>query len=218
MYRVVFDMDGVLFDSERCIQTCWEELAEKWDLGDIHPMLHACLGVTNQECRAIILQMMGKDFPCDLYLSEVSRLFHARFDGRLPLKTGVHELIGDLRAHSVPLALASSTREAVVRKNLEDAQILDAFSVLVCGNMVTKSKPDPEIYLKACDLLGCAPENAFAIEDSFNGIRSAHAAGLRTIMVPDLLQPTGEIRSLCETVLPSLLDVRTYFHTTLDVL
>ena len=95
---------------------------------------------------------------------------------------------------------------------LRDAGLYDYFDRVVCGNMVTKSKPDPEIFLTACRLLEVEPGEAFAIEDSFNGIRSASSGGLRPIMVPDIVEPTGEIRGLCERVLPTLMDVQAYFE------
>ena len=213
MPAVVFDMDGVIFDSERCIMGCWEEIALQHNLGDIHPLLYACLGVTRETTIRNMLEMMGADFPCEAFLAEVSAMFHARYDGgRLPLKPGVRELLGFLSHKGIPVALASSTREESVRRNLGDAGILDSFTVLICGNMVVRSKPDPEIYLKACQALQLPPPDCYAIEDSFNGIRSASAAGLHTLMVPDLLQPTNEIRSLCEAVLPSLTDVQTYLE------
>ncbi len=216
MASVVFDMDGVLFDSERCIMGCWEEIALKRGLGDIHPLLYRCLGVTRGTTKRNMRDTFGEDFPCDDFLTEVSRIFHARYDGgRLPLKTGVHELLDYLTENRIPVALASSTRKETVVRNLSDAGILDAFSALVCGDMISRSKPDPEIYETACRMLSEDPSVCYAVEDSYNGVRSAFSAGLHTLMVPDLLEPTGEIRSLCTAVLPSLLHVRDYLKNRL---
>ena len=95
----------------------------------------------------------------------------------------------------------------VFYSSLQDGGIWDYFDAAVFGDMVTHAKPDPEIYQKACEALGAAPQEAVALEDSPNGIRSAHAAGMRTIVVPDLVQPDGEIRRLCTWQCASLADV-----------
>ena len=93
---------------------------------------------------------------------------------------------------------------------LKNAGLLDCFSVLVTGDMVRRSKPDPEIFLRACEGLGVTPEQALVIEDSFNGVRAAYAGGIRVLMVPDLLAPDGEMRQKAEAILPTLFEVREY--------
>lgn len=99
------------------------------------------------------------------------------------------------------MALASSTRSAVVRQELTDAGIIEYFQVVIGGDMVSRSKPQPDIFLKACEELGVEPEEAFAIEDSYNGIRAAAAGKLRPLMVPDLMPPTEEMQELSEEIL-----------------
>ena len=98
----------------------------------------------------------------------------------------------------------------MVRKELTEAGLIDFFDVLVCGDMIEKSKPAPDIFLKACELLGVDPAECYGIEDSHNGIRASAAAGLHTIMVPDVLAATEEMEKLSEIVLPSLSEVRKY--------
>lgn len=216
MAAVVFDMDGVIFDSERCVMDCWMEVARRHGLGDIRPLLRACLGVTREETIRTARRMMGEDFPCELFMQEASALFHERHDGgRLPLKPGVRELLAFLKAKGVPVALASSTRSESVIRELSDAGLYPSFDAVICGDMVTHSKPHPEIYLKACEALGTPPSAAYAIEDSFNGIRSAHRAGMMPLMVPDLVQPDGEILALCTQVFPSLINVQDYLTLSL---
>ena len=144
---VVFDMDGVIFDSERCVFDVWEELARENNLGDMEPTLRACLGVTTEKCKSIMRSMKGEDFPVEHFMKEASLLFHKRYDGgKLPLKPGVRELLAYLKKQGTRLALASSTRESTVTAELRDAGLYDYFDRVVCGNMVTKSKPDPEIF------------------------------------------------------------------------
>ena len=111
----------------------------------------------------------------------------------------------------MPVALATSTREEVVRRELKDADIIDYFDALICGDMVKRSKPAPDIFLKAAEAISIAPTDGFVIEDSYNGIRAAHAAALRPIMVPDLKGPDEEMQAKTEVILPDLDVVRTYF-------
>lgn len=126
------------------------------------------------------------------------------------MKTGVVELLTYLKEAGKEIALASSTRRAVVVQELADAGIIDFFDVVIGGDMVTRSKPQPDIFLKACEELGVAPEEAFAIEDSYNGIRAAAAGHLRPLMVPDLMPPTEEMKELAEAIFETLLDVKDY--------
>ena len=208
---VVFDMDGVIFDSERKVVECWTVVAEKYGIKDIKKLCRMCLGTNSAETKRIALEFYGQDFPYDEYKGEASALYFERYsDGRLPMKEGVRELLEFLKERGLMVALASSTRSAVVLSQLENAGILPYFDKVVCGDMVSHSKPHPEIFLKACEELNVAPENAIAIEDSYNGIRSAHAAGMRPIMVPDMAEPTEEMERLAEVILPSLLKVREY--------
>lgn len=208
---VVFDMDGVIFDSERAVLYCWQELAEKYHIEHIEEAVIACTGTTMVRTREIMLERYGSDFPYDLYAKEASQMFHAKYDGgKLPMKPGVVELLTYLKENGKKVALASSTRKQTVINELRDAGILEYFDAVICGDMVQKSKPEPDIFLKACEELHVLPEEAYAIEDSFNGIRAAHTGGLRPIMVPDLLQADAEMKERAEIILESLLLVKEY--------
>lgn len=205
---VVFDMDGVIFDSEAKVVECWVETAEKHGIRDIEVLCHKCLGTNSAETRRIALEFYGEDFPYDEYKAEMSALYHERYDGgRLPMKPYIRELLELIKAKGLRIALASSTRYQVVHDQLRDAGILSYFDKLVCGDMVSRSKPAPDIFLKACEELSVAPSAAIAIEDSHNGIRSAYAAGMRPVMVPDLAPPTEEMQRLAEAIVPSLKEV-----------
>lgn len=210
---VLFDMDGVIFDSEIKVIECWKDIAEKYGFGDIETPCYEALGTTREIAREIMLAHYGADFPYDAYKDEMAALFHARYgEGRLPKKKGVEELLQFLHMHNLKVALASSTRREVVTQELRDGGLLDYFDAVICGDMVARSKPEPDIFLKACEVLGVAPEHAVGIEDSYNGMRALAAAGITAIMVPDLKQPTDEIRALATEVLPDLLAVKAYLH------
>lgn len=210
---VVFDMDGVIFDSERVVIECWKVVADKYGVQDIEEACQEVLGVNAAETKEKFLKRYGQDFPYDDYRSEMSKLFHDLYDGgRLPTKTGVKELLQYLKASCVKVALASSTRSAVVRQELTDAGLIEYFEVVIGGDMVSRSKPQPDIFLKACEELGVEPEEAFAIEDSYNGIRAAAAGNLRPLMVPDMMPPTEDMEELAEVILDTLLDVKDYLE------
>ena len=206
---VVFDMDGVIFDSERATFNEWKELADRYGLKDVEIPYMRCVGVNAMRSKEIFLDFYGADFPYDAYAQEVSVSYHGRYDGgRLPMKPGVRPLLESLRAKGLYIALASSTREATVRSQLEDAGLLAFFDRVVGGDMIARSKPAPDIFLAAVEGTGIPPADCAVIEDSFNGIRAAHAAGMAPIMVPDMLPPDDEMRALAESIQPDLNAVR----------
>ena len=208
---VVFDMDGVIFDSERAVLECWLELADKYAIPNIMEPYLACTGTTMARTREIMMETYGPDFPYDEYAAEASAMFHERYDGgRLPMKRGVREILEYLKSHGKRIALASSTRRETVVNQLRDAKILEYFDEVVTGDMVERSKPEPDIFLLACEKVGVAPTRAFAIEDSYNGIRAAHSGKLRPIMVPDLRPADAEMKELAEVVLEDLEAVLAY--------
>ena len=204
-------MDGVIFDSEIKVIECWKEVADRHQVPDIETACRECLGLNREAAKERMLIRYGAGFPYDHYKKEMSELFHSRYSaGRLPLKEGVVELLSYLKEKQIKVALASSTRRQVVMEELQDAGILGYFEQVICGDMVTRSKPAPDIFQKACGELGVQPNRTYAVEDSYNGIRAASGGGLRPIMVPDLAEPTEEMQSLTEIILPSLLKVKEY--------
>ncbi len=206
---VLFDMDGVIFDSECKVIECWKAVADKYGLQDIEKPCRDSLGSTREKTGEIMRAFYGADFPYEKYNDEKSALFHERYgNGRLPKKRGIEELLQFLREHQVKTAVASSTRREVVCRQLADGGLLPYFDAVICGDEVTHSKPHPEIFQRACEALGVAPEHAVGIEDSYNGIRALHAAKVSAFMVPDLMEPTDEMRTLSAAVLPDLSAVR----------
>ena len=211
---VVFDMDGVIFDTERLVIEFWKEVAKRHNIPNVEHTCIQCLGTNRVRTREIFLENYGADFPVDPYRAEVTELFNTHYKGvPLPTKPGVRELLSYLQEQDIKVGLASSTAQHLVRDEIGTAGLLPYFQTLVCGDMVEHSKPAPDIFLKACEILNADPTKSIAIEDSFNGIRSAHCAGMTPIMVPDQVQPTDEIRALAFHVMPSLLDVLNWLKT-----
>lgn len=213
---VIFDMDGVLIDSERLLLACWTEVAGKHHLHGIREAVLATTGVTRKETEQYFFDRFGRDFPYRQLRAEVSGLFHAAAArGQLTVKPGAHEILSALEKAGVRLALASSTRRKTVEQELAEAGLLPFFEKLICGDMIRRSKPAPDIYLAASEALDIHPDRAYAIEDSYNGIRSCSAAGMHPIMVPDLLQPDEEIAALTEFIAPSLAEAQHYLELLL---
>lgn len=211
---VVFDMDGVIFDTERLVIEFWKEVAKKHNIPNVEHTCIQCLGTNRVRTREIFLENYGADFPFDPYRAEVTELFNTHYKGvPLPTKPGIRELLNYLQEQDIKVGLASSTAQHLVRDEIGTAGLLPYFQTLVCGDMVEHSKPAPDIFLKACEILNADPTKSIAIEDSFNGIRSAHCAGMTPIMVPDQVQPTDEIHALAFHVMPSLLDVLNWLKT-----
>ena len=207
-------MDGVIFDTERLVIEFWKEVAKKHNIPNVEHTCIQCLGTNRVRTREIFLENYGADFPFDPYRAEVTELFNTHYKGvPLPTKPGVRELLSYLQEQDIKVGLASSTAQHLVRDEIGTAGLLPYFQTLVCGDMVEHSKPPPDIFLKACEILNADPTKSIAIEDSFNGIRSAHCAGMTPIMVPDQVQPTDEIRALAFHVMPSLLDVLNWLKT-----
>ena len=203
MQCVVFDMDGVLFDSEALVLHSWEQTAEIHGIPDVREVCLRCLGTNAEKSRQLFLEKYGADFPYDTYKAEMSaRYWENVGEGKLALKPGVREILDALRQHGWKTAIASSTRTAVVREQM--------FHEIIGGDMVRRSKPDPEIYLTACRALGADPAETYAVEDSYNGIRAAAAAGMRPVMIPDLLPPTPEIERLTEQIFPSMAEFQQF--------
>lgn len=214
---VVFDMDGVLFDTERLCQDSWIEVANRRGLPDMEIIFPKCIGRNANDSRQIVLEAYGADFDYEVFRREASDWFWKYLEENgLPVKEGVRELLNWLKEQGWRIGLASSTRRSSVISHLEQAGIKDFFEEIITGDMVEHSKPLPDIYLLACRKLMVDPAETYAIEDSPNGIRSAYCAGMKPIMVPDLLSPDGEMEQLSTCIFSGLLDVLDYFKSQED--
>ena len=201
-------MDGVIIDSEQAVIDCWKITADKYGIPDIEVFCHKVLGVNSENTRKIFNEMYEGRFSYDDFKPEMRDLFNKRFEnGDVKVKPGCRELLNFLKENGIKTAICSSTSEAAVKREMKWVGLYELFDVYMCGDQVTRSKPDPEIWIKGLDKLGVKADNAAAIEDSYNGVRSAKAAGLYTFMVPDLVEPDDEMKSLADEILPSLNEV-----------
>ena len=211
MKAVVFDMDGVLFDTEIVCMKAWMAVAERRGLSGMEEIFNQVIGLNANDSRLIVLKAYGEDFDYPGFRQEAAEFFQKDIrENGLPVKPGVPEILEWLKGSGYKVGLASSTRSESVRSHLKQAEMEDYFSVVVTGDMIEHSKPRPDIYLLACSRLGVEPEQAYAIEDSPNGVLSAHAAGMWTIMVPDMIAPDEEMRRLSRVILKDMTEVMAY--------
>ncbi|MBQ8555731.1 MAG: HAD-IA family hydrolase [Clostridia bacterium] len=208
MRAFVFDMDGLMFDTERVFVEAWDYAGEKLGVGKAGFMVMKTLGVNTEGCRRIWRETFGDydDEALWRYTKEYLDAYYSKYT--VSVKPGLYDLLTYLRRKGYKLAVASSTNRAKVEKHLTSAHVREYFDAVIAGDMVERSKPDPDIYLRACAALGVPPEACYALEDSRNGLLSAHRAGCTPIMVPDLWQPDDEVLSFVTGPFDDLLAVR----------
>lgn len=208
---VIFDMDGVLTDTEEVSARAWRQSGALQQIKDMEATILDCIGRNENDMREYFAKKYGADFEYQTFRQNKNRIFEEILETEgIPVKKGVRELLSFLKAEGYGIGLASSTREVNIRKRMEKIGLLPYFCTITAGDMVKHSKPDPEIYQLACRNMGVKPEDAIAIEDSPNGIRSAYRAGMKVIMVPDLIQPDEELRGMLYGCFGSLLEVRDF--------
>lgn len=206
---VVFDMDGVMFDTESVCMKSWDTVGEEMGIGKAGYMVYKTLGMTAQAAIKILQNEFGKDFDAKLFKQKGREYSYKYFNNfGVPEKPFLHEALEYLKEKGYKLAVASSTSSDSVFHHLEEKNITHYFDKVICGDMIKNSKPAPDIYLKACEKLGEVPENCIAVEDSKNGILSAHNANMSVIMIPDLWQGETEIDKLLFAKLKSLGEIK----------
>ncbi|MFD2262785.1 HAD family hydrolase [Lacibacterium aquatile] len=212
---VLFDMDGLLLDSERIYLSIFRialvDLELEWD----EALYLSMIGRNGIESAKLLINHYGPTYDHDRMRARLDHHWklHVAKES-VPLMPGVIELLDLLDELRIPCAVATSTARGRAEAKLTDAGIRHRFQGLIGGDDVSNGKPHPEPYLKAAALLGLDASRCLALEDSANGIRSAHGAGAAAVMVPDLLQPTSEIEAIAHRIAPSLLDVRDWLAST----
>jgi HAD superfamily hydrolase (TIGR01509 family) len=205
---VIFDMDGLIFDTEALYQEAFLAAATAGD-HDVPPeVIQRTIGVPWARSRVLLLEHMGSDFPIDRYFAQMIRHFELLAATQLRLKPGVVELLDVLDQLDMPRCIATSSAHSTVQSHLSAHGLVDRFHAVIGHGDYAASKPSPDPFLTAAKRLGVDPALCLALEDSYNGVRSASAAGMMTFMIPDLLAPTPEIQSLCTGVVSDLHAIR----------
>lgn len=201
---VIFDMDGTLLDTEAAFKAVAYEVCT--ELGfEMTDLIHAGMVGSSHEATARLLTgAFGAGFSHAVFQEKCRAAMRVRMAEAVPIKPGAAELVAALRELDIPMAVATSSHATHAVPHLTTAGVISYFDAIVTREDVTNPKPHPEPYLMAAERLRVAPAHCIAFEDSHLGVRAAHAAGMRTVMVPDLVHPTEEIAALCVAVLESL--------------
>lgn len=207
-------MDGLMFDTERLFEKAWDYAGEKMGIGKAGYMIYKTLGMNAAVAAPIWQAEFGDGYHQEELLRHTRDFFRSYYAAHpVPVKQGLYELLDYLREKDCRLAVASSSPRREVEHHLESAGVSHYFAGIVCGDMVEHSKPAPDLYQKACALLGVLPESCFALEDSKSGLLSAYRAGCRPVMVPDLWQPDEDTLKILAAKYDSLTEVRKAFET-----
>lgn len=205
---LVFDMDGLIIDSERIVQRTWKEIGPTLGYEKVEDHIYDLLGANVKRRDEYFRATFGEDFPMDRFSELTRKRFYEIMETEgLPLKPGVIELMEEGKKRGLKIGLATSSRQDYAKDIMTKVGVWDYFDGGVFGDQVTKAKPDPEIYLLACEKIEVEPKNALALEDAPAGIRAASSAGMRVVMVPDLVQPEKEIQKLYYKKVETLLEV-----------
>jgi HAD superfamily hydrolase (TIGR01509 family) len=205
---VVFDMDGLLFDSESVYRDAMIATAAEIGLEMPPELFLRLVGLPWAANVPMLMAHYGPSFDPENFRQESTRRFHVIADAEICLKAGVVEILDELDVLGLPRAVATSSMHPTVQHHLGQHDLLGRFHALVAQGDYARGKPAPDPFLTAAERLRVDPLDCLALEDSHNGVRAAHAAGMMTIMVPDLLDATEEMHSLCIRIARDLHEVR----------
>lgn len=208
---VIFDMDGTLLDTERIAQESFIAACRELGVEPRMDLLLRCVGAAATLARQVIREGYGPHFDTEALFQAWNRHFsQLSLYTPAPVKEGAVALLDTVARLGLPMAVATSSGTAHAREKLRNAGLLERFRIVIGADQVSRPKPDPEVYLKAAEFLGADPKACLALEDSEYGVRAAHAAGMTVVQIPDMIQPTADLRALGHIVLESLQEVAGY--------
>ena len=210
---VIFDQDGLMFDTERLGAEGWYRTASHYGIRVDEEFLRELRGASQARVKAAFEACYGTEIDYEAFREEKRRFSYRWIEEHgVPVKKGLKQLLCFLKSRGLPMAVATASSEEWTRRNLAFTGLEGYFDQLVFAGMVKDAKPDPAIFLLAAEKLGVSPEYCIVLEDSFNGIRAAAAGGFIPVMVPDLAEPTPEIQALLAVKCESLEDVVRLFE------
>lgn len=201
----IFDMDGLMIDTEKLYLKYWKQAAADfgYDMHDEH--VFSIRSLARKYSIPILKGFFGDDFPTEEVRARRTELINSHIEKHgIEVKKGLFELLDYLKSNRIKSAVATATQRDRTLLYLRKINVTDYFDAVICGDMVTNGKPEPDIYLTASAQLGLSPNQCVAYEDSPNGIKSAFSAGCHAIMIPDMTPPDDEVIPMISAIYESL--------------
>ena len=213
MKLAIFDMDGLLFDTERLTEKIMTDVLAKYNYTITHEQYIKCTGLTKKAYKAAMLEFYGSDYPYDT----ISKTVRKKIDETLrnegcPIKDGIPELLEFLNKNNVLCVIASSTYTNYVKEYIELSGLSKYFTHIIGGDTVNKGKPEPDIFLKACDLAKVNPKDAIVFEDSENGIKASVNANIPVICIFDMKRHDKNIQNMCLTCVNNAFEAKKFLE------
>lgn len=211
---IIFDMDGLMIDSERVTFECYQERLKDMNLTMDEEFYKTLLGKPIKGIYQRFYDVYGNDFPIENVIQDVHQLLAERFETEgVPVKKGLVELLHYLKDNNYKTIVATSSNRDRVDKILAQAKITEFFDDSICGDEVTKGKPNPEVFLKSCQKLGVNVDEAIVLEDSEAGIQASYDANIKVICIPDMKYPEKQYEEKTFKILKDLTEVTAYLKS-----
>lgn len=205
---VIFDMDGVLLDTERIYLNVWTRVCKKYGYKMTKEIYCKVIATGRENVKKVFKNEFGSDIPIEEMYKEKDEALAKEIEKNIPLKEGAYELLTYLRKNNYKIALATSAKKERMEKQLNKAKIKHLFDELVCKDDVEKTKPNPDIFIKAASKLNVNPENCIVIEDSLAGIKAAYNGNMKVVHIVDLKEADEQIKKLSYKSFNNLIEVK----------
>lgn len=209
---VIFDVDGLMIDTESVWKNAFDKAGDKYGIPNLGDTLFPSLiGKRLENEQELLDRLLPSDIQ-DKLLNEWRQIGLGSLEREVPVKPGLYEMLDYLEQHHIKMAVATTTRRDLTEQRLKKIRVYDRFDYVLCGDEVTKRKPDPEIYLSVLKRMDTDARNALVLEDSVVGVEAAYRAGIDCIQVPDLIAPTEvqEKQTIC--IVKDLMEARDYIQ------